>query len=211
MLMSIINQRLETNDPSQRSQPIDQAILQFFDQFRKIYVGDQVHKSSKAYLRMSEVLNVTDEADILDILVKKIITNLKCWGDDDMILVGWKYRTLIKTKCQKKTLQLLSELAVGYATVRKLVKLDSVKQLLHNHQEFPFLRIQDSFEKSTSKRLKVIYGKNVWWKFSEPNIILLRTWSTAYGGPWWGRGNFRKVHDTLINRVQSPKKWAGRW
>ena len=88
MLMSIINQRLETNDPSQRSQPIDQAILQFFDQFRKIYVGDQVHKSSKAYLRMSEVLNVTDEADILDILVKKIITNLKCWGDDDMILVS---------------------------------------------------------------------------------------------------------------------------
>ena len=40
--------------------------------------------------------------------------------------------------------------------MRKLVKLDSVKQLLHNHQEFPFLRIQDSFEKSTSKRLKVV-------------------------------------------------------
>ena len=58
---------------------------------------------------------------------------------------------------QRKTLQLLSELAVGYATVRKLVKLDSVKQLLHNHQEFPFLQInQDAFDsKKTVKRLKV--------------------------------------------------------
>ena len=97
MLMSLINQRLETNDPSQRSQPIDLAILQFFDQFRKIYVGDQVHRSSKAYLRMSEVLNVQDECDILDVLVKKIITNLKCWGDDDMILVSF----IISIYCQK--------------------------------------------------------------------------------------------------------------
>ena len=52
---------------------------------------------------MSEVLNVQDECDILDILVKKIITNLKCWGDDDMILVRknifkifWKFQTIPK-------------------------------------------------------------------------------------------------------------------
>jgi len=37
---------------------------------------------------MAEVLNLSDESDILDVLVKKIITNLKCWGDDDTILVS---------------------------------------------------------------------------------------------------------------------------
>lgn len=59
-------------------------------------------------------------------------------------------------KVKRKTLQLLSDLAVGYATVRKLIKLDSVKQLLHSHQDFPFLRIQDGFDnKSQIKRLKV--------------------------------------------------------
>jgi len=80
---------------------------------------------------------------------------------------------------QRKTLQLLSDLAVGYATVRKLVKLDSVKQLLHNHQDFPFLRIQDSFDtKTTVKRLKVKKCKKIFFvffkiKFSESFFILL--------------------------------------
>ena len=86
--MDVVNKRLESNNVTQRSQPIDLAILQFFDQFRKIYIGDQVHRSSKAYLRMSERLNLQDESDILNVLVKKIITNLKCWGDDEVILVS---------------------------------------------------------------------------------------------------------------------------
>ena len=156
--MDVVNKRLESNNVAHRSQPIDLAILQFFDQFRKIYIGDQVHRSSKAYLRMSERLNLQDESDILNVLVKKIITNLKCWGDDEVILVSFiQFLPRITSHFQRKTLQLLSELAVGYATVRKLVKLDSVKQLLHNHQEFPFLQInQDAFDsKKTVKRLKV--------------------------------------------------------
>jgi len=37
MLMNVVNTRLETNDPTQRSSPIDLAILQFFDQFRNFY------------------------------------------------------------------------------------------------------------------------------------------------------------------------------
>ena len=36
MLMNVVNTRLETNDPTQRSSPIDLAILQFFDQFRNL-------------------------------------------------------------------------------------------------------------------------------------------------------------------------------
>jgi len=87
MLMDLVNGRLEGNKG--RSQCIDMALLQFFDQFRKIYIGDQVHKSSRAYQRLSEVVNLQDESDILDVLVKKIIVNLKYWGDDDKILVSF--------------------------------------------------------------------------------------------------------------------------
>ena len=131
---------------------------------RKIYIGDQVHRSSKAFLRMAEVLNLSDESDILDVLVKKIITNLKCWGDDDTILVSVYIKIIhFHLHIQRKTLQILSELAVGYATVRKLVKLESVKQLLHNHQEFPFLRIQDTNydHKVITKKLKVRFDSNI--------------------------------------------------
>ena len=48
-------------------------------------------------------------------LSRKVITNLKYWGSSELII--------------SKTLHLLSELSVGYGTVRKLVKLEEVKVL----------------------------------------------------------------------------------
>ena len=47
------------------------------------------------------------------------ITNLKFWGRSEQIIT--------------KTLQLLSDLSVGYSSVRKLVKLDAVQFMLNNH------------------------------------------------------------------------------
>ena len=41
---------------------LDLAMLSFFEQFRKIYVGDQVQKTSKVYRKLSEVLGLQDEA-----------------------------------------------------------------------------------------------------------------------------------------------------
>ena len=49
----------------------------------------------------------------------QVITNLKYWGGCEQII--------------SKTLQLLSDLSVGYGTVRKLVKLEEVGFLLSNH------------------------------------------------------------------------------
>ena len=47
------------------------------------------------------------------------ITNLKFWGRSEQII--------------NKTLQLLSDLSVGYSSVRKLVKLEAVQFLLNSH------------------------------------------------------------------------------
>lgn len=47
------------------------------------------------------------------------ITNLKYWGTSEQII--------------SKTLQLLSDLSLGYSTVRKLVKLEAVQFMLNNH------------------------------------------------------------------------------
>ena len=45
-------------------------------------------------------------------MLRKVITNLKYWGNCELII--------------NKTLHLLSDLSVGYGTVRKLVKLEEV-------------------------------------------------------------------------------------
>ncbi|KAH9499291.1 Exportin 7 [Bulinus truncatus] len=124
-LMNLTDSRLAQGG----CEKLDLAILSFFEQFRKIYVGDQVQKTSKVYRRLSEVLGLSDESMVLSVFIGKIITNLKYWGPSEQII--------------SKTLQLLSDLSVGYSSVRKLVKLDAVQFLLNNHtsEHFPFLGI----------------------------------------------------------------------
>ena len=108
---------------------LELALLSFFEQFRKIYIGDQVQKTSKVYRRLSEVLGLNDESMVLSVIIRKVITNLKYWGACELII--------------SKTLQLLSDLSVGYGTVRKLVKLEEVGFLLSNHtaEHYPFLGV----------------------------------------------------------------------
>ncbi|XP_054168577.1 exportin-7-like [Oppia nitens] len=123
-LMNYTDSRLAQGGCCKR---LELAMLSFFEQFRKIYVGDQVQKTSKVYRRLSEVLGLTEETMVLSVFVRKIITNLKFWGNSELIVT--------------KTLQILNDLSVGYSSVRKLVKLDEVQFILNNHtsEHFPFL------------------------------------------------------------------------
>ncbi|KAK1800574.1 hypothetical protein P4O66_005514, partial [Electrophorus voltai] len=152
------------------NEKLELAMLSFFEQFRKIYIGDQVQKSSKLYRRLSEVLGLNDETMVLSVLIGKIITNLKYWGQCEPIT--------------SKTLQLLNDLSIGYpshdslflpalassfttdpqqtlsptprhtplvhmpctySSVRKLVKLSAVQFMLNNHtsEHFSFLGVNN--------------------------------------------------------------------
>uniref|UniRef100_A0A2K5JDU3 Importin N-terminal domain-containing protein n=1 Tax=Colobus angolensis palliatus TaxID=336983 RepID=A0A2K5JDU3_COLAP len=117
------------------NEKLELAMLSFFEQFRKIYIGDQVQKSSKLYRRLSEVLGLNDETMVLSVFIGKIITNLKYWGRCEPIT--------------SKTLQLLNDLSIGYPflsySVRKLVKLSAVQFMLNNHtsEHFSFLGINN--------------------------------------------------------------------
>uniref|UniRef100_A0A671QS97 Exportin-7-like n=1 Tax=Sinocyclocheilus anshuiensis TaxID=1608454 RepID=A0A671QS97_9TELE len=115
------------------NEKLELAMLSFFEQFRKIYIGDQVQKSSKLYRRLSEVLGLNDETMVLSVFIGKIITNLKYWGQCEPITF--------------KTLQLLNDLSIGYpyTSVRKLVKLSAVQFMLNNHtsEHFSFLGVNN--------------------------------------------------------------------
>ncbi|XP_044735322.1 exportin-7 isoform X2 [Chrysoperla carnea] len=136
---------------------LELAMLSFFEQFRKMYVGDQIQKNSKVYKRLSEVLGLTDEAMVLSVFIRKIITNLKYWGRSEQII--------------SKTLQLLNELSLGYSCVRKMVKLEEVQFMLNNHtsEHFPFLsnaadvkemRCRSMFYTSLGRLLMVDLGED---------------------------------------------------
>ncbi|XP_041988745.1 exportin-7 [Aricia agestis] len=122
-LMNLTDSRLANGG----CEKLELAMMSFFEQFRKIYVGEQVQKNSKVYRRLSEVLGLSDEIQLLSVIMRKIITNLKYWGSSEPII--------------SKTLGLLSDLSGGYACVRKLIKLEEVQFMLTHHtaEHFPFL------------------------------------------------------------------------
>ena len=115
-LMQLTDNRLAQGGMCEK---LELAQLSFFEQFRKIYIGEQIQKTSKIFRRLSEVLSISDESMLLSVFVRKIITNLKYWSNSETIIT--------------KTLQILNDLSVGYTSVRKLVKLDEVQFILNNH------------------------------------------------------------------------------
>ncbi|CAN6207099.1 unnamed protein product [Urochloa humidicola] len=108
-------------------QRLDRAILIFVQNFRRSYVGDQsMHSSKQLYTRLSELLGLNDHLVLLNVIIGKIATNLKCYAECEDVI--------------DHTLSLFLELASGYMTGKLLLKLESVKFIVANHSEnFPFL------------------------------------------------------------------------
>ncbi|PAN23063.1 hypothetical protein PAHAL_4G064400 [Panicum hallii] len=108
-------------------QRLDRAILIFVQNFRRSYVGDQAMHSSKLYTRLSELLGLNDHLVLLNVIIGKIATNLKCYAECEDVI--------------DHTLSLFLELASGYMTGKLLLKLESVKFIIasHSQENFPFL------------------------------------------------------------------------
>ncbi|KAF7022375.1 hypothetical protein CFC21_035157 [Triticum aestivum] len=101
-------------------QRLDRAILIFVQNFRRSYVGDQaMHASKQLYARLSELLGLTDHLVLLNVIVGKIATNLKCYAECEDVI--------------DHTLSLFLELASGYMTGKLLLKLESTKFIIANH------------------------------------------------------------------------------
>ncbi|XP_065226842.1 exportin-7 isoform X3 [Planococcus citri] len=151
-LMNLTDSRL----PQSGCEKLELSFLNFFEQFRKIYIGEQVPKTSKVYKRLQDVLGIGEENLVLSVFMRKIITNLKYWGGSEQTI--------------SKTLMLLNDLSVGYTCVRKMVKLEEVIFLLSSHtsEHFPFLgnnvtlsemRLRSMFYTSLGRLLMVDLGE----------------------------------------------------
>lgn len=133
-LMNLTDMKL----PQIGSEKLELAYLTFFEEFKRIYIGEQINKASKVYQVISEHLGIPDESAILGLITRKIITNMKYWSHGERII--------------NTTLRLLNDLSIGYSSVRKLVKLDAIQFVLNNHtaEHFPFLGFQTAVNKNRS-------------------------------------------------------------
>ncbi|KAI5600573.1 hypothetical protein Peur_004070 [Populus x canadensis] len=140
-------------------QRLDRAILTFFQHFRKSYVGDQaVHSSKQLYARLSELLGLSDHLLLLNVIVSKIATNLKCYTESEEVI--------------NHTLSLFLELASGYMTGKLLLKLDAIKFIVANHtrEHFPFLE-----EYRSSRSRTTFYYTIGWLIFMEDSPVKFKS------------------------------------
>ncbi|XP_022997045.1 exportin-7-like isoform X1 [Cucurbita maxima] len=140
-------------------QRLDRAILTFFQNFRKSYVGDQaMHSSKQLYARFSELLGLHDHLQLLNVIVSKIATNLKCYTESEEVI--------------DHTLSLFLELASGYMTGKLLLKLDTVKFIVANHtrEQFPFLE-----EYRCSRSRTTFYYTIGWLIFMEESPVKFKS------------------------------------
>ena len=108
-------------------QRLDLAVLNFFGNFRKVYVGEQAMHSSKVYVQLSERMGLHDHLMVMDVTVTKITKNLKCFAQCEKVV--------------EASLTLLQDLAVGFMSGKLLLRLEAINRTLAQHtpEHFPFL------------------------------------------------------------------------
>ncbi|KAI8637367.1 armadillo-type protein [Parasitella parasitica] len=132
-----VNQNLGQSNPAFLSEKLDCALVFFFSQFRKSYVGESNAKS--AYKQLNEEFAIEGQEDMLNLIMRKIMTNLQIWGDSEVII--------------RRTLELFNDLASGYSAIKNVRKLESTRLIMQNHlsSEFTF------FNHSQHKQNRMLY------------------------------------------------------
>jgi hypothetical protein len=114
---------------------LDQALLHFFQDFRKSHVGfdsanlgvkTEVENDPQIYGKISENLGQrVTQNDVLSMIIQKVVTVLETWAQN--------------TEIADLALKLLGELSAGYTSSKLIANLDTAKALLKNHGvRYPF-------------------------------------------------------------------------
>ena len=68
----LVLMRLHDSRMSRACEDLEHAILAFFKQFSKIYIGTNVQKSSKIFTLLAERLGLNDQLMVVDLFVQKM-------------------------------------------------------------------------------------------------------------------------------------------
>ncbi|KAG1506840.1 hypothetical protein G6F53_009394 [Rhizopus delemar] len=128
------NQTLAQENPAFLNKKMDSALIYLFSQYRKSYIGES--NAKEVYKKPNEVFGIEDQSDMLNLIMRKIIFNLQCWGQDTDVI--WK------------TLELFNDLASGYSALKSIRKIESTTLLMQNHlsNDFSFFHNSDKHRAS---------------------------------------------------------------
>ena len=154
----------ETRYGAESRQRLDLATLNFFGNFRKVYVGEQAMHSSKVYVQLSERMGLHDHLMVMNLTVTKITKNLKSFAQCHRVVDA--------------SLTLLQDLAVGFMSGKLLLRLDAVNQTLacHTADHFSFLN-----QRANARNRTVFYATLGRLLFMEDNPEKFRAFMAPFG------------------------------
>ncbi|CAG8602788.1 1085_t:CDS:10 [Paraglomus occultum] len=138
---------------------LELSFVYFFGTFRKSYIGDNSHKVSKVFGKLSENFAIHDQTMLLNVIVQKLATNLKMWANSPQIILrsinllnDFAAGYLEDSSHHSRVVALrvnfyLHSRARSYSSVRLLRKLETVQYIIQNHsiKSFPFLGVPENF------------------------------------------------------------------
>ncbi|KAL9545414.1 hypothetical protein MBANPS3_007153 [Mucor bainieri] len=117
------------------NEKLDLAFIYFFQQFKKSYMSES--NGRDIYSKLSKVFGISDQVLMLDIIMRKIVSNLQYWADNEQLI--------------RRTLELFNELATGYGASKNLRKIETTRLILQNHMASQFAFCQN--EKQSENRI----------------------------------------------------------
>ncbi|KAI8333027.1 armadillo-type protein [Chlamydoabsidia padenii] len=117
-LMGVQQALQSTHGGAFLSQKLDMAFLFFFQQFKKSYMSDS-SDNTEIYKKLSELIGVNTQGDMLNVIMQKIVNNLQYWSDSVLVV--------------RTSLDLFNDLATGSMASRNLRQVETTQMILQNH------------------------------------------------------------------------------
>ncbi|KAI9275093.1 armadillo-type protein [Helicostylum pulchrum] len=117
------------------NEKLDLAFIYFFQQFKKSYMCES--NGRDIYTKLSKVFGISDQVMMLDVIMRKIVSNLQYWSGSEVLI--------------RRTLELFNELATGYGASKNLRKIETTRLILQNHMDSQIAFCQS--EKQSENRI----------------------------------------------------------
>ncbi|KAI9470807.1 MAG: armadillo-type protein [Benjaminiella poitrasii] len=122
------------------NEKLDLGFIYFFQQFKKSYMSES--NGRDIYSKLSKVFGVSDQIMMLDVIMRKIVSNLQSWGNNELLV--------------QRTLELFNELAAGYGASKNLRKIETTRLILQNHMATEFAFCQSTNNKRQDEN-RILY------------------------------------------------------
>ncbi|KAG1495601.1 hypothetical protein G6F54_007056 [Rhizopus delemar] len=117
------------------NEKLDLAFIYFFQQFKKSYMSES--NGRDIYSNLSKVFGISDQVTMLDVIMRKIVSNMQFWADNELVI--------------RRTLELFNDLNTGYGASKNLRKIETTNLIFQNHiaSEIAFFQHEKQRENRT--------------------------------------------------------------